>query len=93
MKVLTYLSQGSVSKIKIKIGNYGKEQSFARYVVSQGGLVLFTSEFEKYLRDKTGKRFTFKSLVARWLKTESQRKEFSQFLLVFFGTDTTKSVA
>jgi hypothetical protein len=72
-------------------GKSEKEQSFASYVVSQGGLVLFTSEFERYLREKTGKHFTFKSLFTRWFRTESQRREFSEFLLNFFGTDAFES--
>jgi len=71
-------------------GKSEKEQNFASYVVSQGGLVLFVSEFEKYLRDKTGKHFTFKSLLTRWLRTESQKKEFSAYLLDFFRTDLCK---
>jgi hypothetical protein len=39
-------------------GKNEKGQSFAQYVHSQGGLVLFVSEFEKYLRAKTKKHFT-----------------------------------
>jgi len=72
------------------VGKSEKEQNFASYVVSRGGLVLFTSEFERYLRDKTGKHFTFKSLLTRWLRTESQKKEFSEYLLDFFRTDLCK---
>jgi len=72
-------------------GKSEKEQSFASYVVSQGGLVLFTSEFERYLREKTGKHFTFKSLFTRWFRIESQRREFSEFLSSFFGTDALES--
>jgi hypothetical protein len=74
-------------------GKSEKEQNFASYVVSQGGLVLFISEFEKYLRDNTGKPFTFKSLFTRWLRTESQKREFSEYLLDFFGTDLCKEAA
>jgi hypothetical protein len=74
-------------------GKSEKEQSFASYVVSQGGLVLFTSEFERYLREKTGKHFTFKSLFTRWFRTESQKKEFSEYLLDFFGAEVCKEAA
>jgi hypothetical protein len=74
-------------------GKSEKEQSFASYVVSQGGLILFTSEFERYLREKTGRHFTFKSLFTRWLRTESRKKEFSGYLLDFFGADMRKEAA
>jgi len=68
-------------------GKNEKGQSFAQYVHSQGGLVLFASEFEKYLRKKTGKSFTFKSLFKRWFNTEARQKEFAEHLLAFFGLD------
>jgi len=62
-----------------------RKESFAQYVHSQGGLVLFASEFEKYLRKKTGKSFTFKSLFKRWFETEARQKEFAEHLVEFFG--------
>ena len=68
-------------------GKNEKGQSFAQYVHSQGGLVLFASEFEKYLRKKTGKAFTFKSLFKRWFNTEARQKEFAEHILTFFGLD------
>lgn len=72
------------------VGKAERGQNFARYVVSKGGIVLFTSEFEAYLRRKTGKSFAFKTLFSRWFKTELQRKKFAQYLMEFFGQEAIK---
>jgi hypothetical protein len=92
MPIRVFAPKANIVPVMIipSVGKTQKEQNFARYVISQGGLVLFTSEFERYLRDKTGKHFTFKSLFTRWFKTESERSDFSQYLVDFFGSDESQ---
>jgi ATP-dependent DNA ligase len=69
----------------IEIKN-GEKLSLAQCVISQGGLVIFTSEFEKYLQKRTGKKVIFNKLFKTWLE-EGKEKEFTTYLLEYlFGS-------
>jgi hypothetical protein len=56
----------------------------------QGGIVLFTGEFESYIREKTGKQVNFMKMFRSWWAEKraqnvetAHEEEFTKLLLTF----------
>ena len=74
--------------IEIQTTHGTRKVNFAQYVTMQGGLVLFTGEFENYLSKKRGKSVRFKRIFEAWLSgrrvlDKDEEKEFTKVLLEF----------
>jgi hypothetical protein len=74
--------------IEVKMGKESRKVSFAEYVAMQGGMVLFTSEFEHYLEEKLDKKANFMKMFKAWWaghksKEEASEEEFTRLLLSF----------
>jgi predicted transcriptional regulator len=70
-----------------------KKINFAQMVISQGGIVLFTREFENYIREKVGKPVNFKRIFKKWYeKDEKEAELFTKYLLEYLGFAHLKEV-
>lgn len=57
--------------------------NFARYVQMQGGIVIYTGELERYLREKLGRRVNFQKVFREWYSDSEKHGEFTSCLLKF----------
>ena len=53
-------------KGKDMIGVAGKMVNFAQYVQMQGGIVIYTGELERYLREKLSRKVSFQKVFKEW---------------------------
>ncbi len=67
-----------------------KKVNLAQYVLSQGGILLFTSELERYLKESTGRSVSFSKMLKSWWAQKQAQKlgdiheeEFTQVLLSY----------
>lgn len=74
--------------IEIAFGKDHRKLNFAEYVIMQGGMILFTGEFERYLKEKLGKKANFIKMFRQWWtqkKTEkiedAHEEEFTELIL------------
>ena len=75
--------------IDIRIGEETRKVNFAKYVTMQGGIVLFTSEFERYLTEKLGKKIKFKKFFENWFSQNRKQEELTKALLEYiFGSQS-----
>jgi hypothetical protein len=58
----------------------GKMVNFAPYVVSQGGFIVFTQEFERYIEQRYGKQVDFQKLFNAWYKNGEGKIDFTKYL-------------
>ncbi|MBU1167317.1 hypothetical protein KKC60_02825, partial [Patescibacteria group bacterium] len=58
-----------------------KKVSLAKYITMQGGLVLFLTEFERYLKEKTGQSIYFKKMFKEWFRGIREEKTFTQYMI------------
>lgn len=75
-------------KKNIAFSNSENKINFAQLVISQGGIVIYTREFEKYIQEKTGKKVNFKGLFKDWFVKGEEQKEFTKYLLEYLGLST-----
>jgi len=54
-------------------------------ILSQGGIVIYTREFERYVQEKTGKKIDFKRLFKEWFTKGEEQEEFAKYLLEYLG--------
>jgi hypothetical protein len=74
--------------IEMVVGGQMKKVNFAQYVLSQGGILLYTNEFERYLSENTGKPVSFQKMFKSWWAEKQAQKiddiheeEFTQLLV------------
>ncbi len=72
-------------KEDIEFSNSGQKINFAQMVLSQGGLVIYTREFERYVQEKNGKKVNFKRLFRDWFTKGEDQHEFTKYLLEHLG--------
>lgn len=72
-------------KGKDEIEVAGKMVNFAQYVQMQGGVVIYTGELERYLREKLGRRLSFQKVFGEWYSDPERHGEFTSFLLNSFS--------
>lgn len=65
----------------------GNLVNFAQYVTMQGGLVVFTQEFERYLATKFGRKLDFQKQFNNWYKTGEGRTDFTKYIIEYLGSD------
>jgi len=68
-------------KGKDEIEVAGKMVNFAQYVQMQGGIVIYTGELERYLREKLGRRVSFQKVFGEWYSDPERHGEFTSYLL------------
>jgi hypothetical protein len=78
------------NEIEVRMGKELRKVNFAEYVTMQGGIVLFTGEFESYIREKTGKQVNFIKMFRSWWAEKRAQKietaheeEFTKLLVNF----------
>ena len=69
----------------IEVSNSGRKINFAQMILSQGGIVIYTREFERYVQGKTGKKIDFKRLFKEWFVKGEEQREFTKYLLEYLG--------
>jgi len=74
--------------IEIKLSKDMRRLNFAEYVIMQGGIILFTTEFERHLKEKLGRQANFIKMFRQWWAQKKAEKiediheeEFTQLLL------------
>jgi len=72
-------------KDDIEVSNSGRKINFAQMILSQGGIVIYTREFERYVQEKTGKKIDFKRLFKKWFTKGEEQEEFTKYLLEYLG--------
>ena len=74
------------NNITIHKGKNDIQVNFAQYVLMQGGILIFTNEFESYLRKKLRKAVSFKRMFKQWFRNEEEEREFTRVSLEYlFG--------
>jgi hypothetical protein len=78
------------NETEVRMGKELRKVNFAKYVTMHGGIVLFTGDFESYIKEKTGKHVSFmKMFRSWWAKKRAQNvetaheEEFTKLLLNF----------
>jgi hypothetical protein len=60
--------------IEMMVGGQLRKVNLAQYVLSQGGILLYTGEFERCLRERTGKAISFsKAFKSWWVDKRAQK--------------------
>ena len=69
----------------------GKMVNFAQYVQMQGGIVIYTGELERYLKEKLGRRVNFQKVFGEWYSDPEKHGEFVNYLFGFIFEDQLAS--
>ena len=55
--------------------------NFAQYVQMQGGIVIYTGELERYLKEKLGRRVSFQKVFREGYSDPERHGEFTSYLV------------
>ena len=70
-------------KEDIEFSDAGKKVNLAQMVFAQGGIVIYTKEFERYVQDRCGKKVNFKKLFQGWYSKGEEQDEFTRHMLQY----------